>query len=114
VLRLAATGRREVMKTVIIIGSDQLEKEHVRALLQAIRDCEMANFPDKNYTVSVEVPELTSEVCKGILMGIKPGFKHGPMIFKRRERDSYGSKTVRNERRNMGRVVRPDKRPGMR
>lgn len=71
------------MKTVIVIGSDQLEKEHVRQILQAIRDCEIANFPDKEYTVSVEVPELSTDVCTEILTGIKPGFKYGPMVFKR-------------------------------
>jgi hypothetical protein len=102
------------VKAAVHISSEQLNKEDIRALLQSIRDCETQNFPGKVISIIVEVPELTSEVCKDILTGIKPGFKHGPMIFKRRERDSYGSKTVRNERRNMGRVVRPDKRPGMR
>ncbi len=74
------------MRTVLIIDSDQFVKEDVRALLQAVRDCEQANFPDKQLNISVEVPWLSVDVVQELLTGIKPPFKHGPMIFKRRDR----------------------------
>lgn len=73
------------MKTVIVIGSDEFGKEHVRALLQAFRDCELANFPDKQISIRVYVPELTNDVVKEILTSIKPPFRYGPMVFKVKE-----------------------------
>ncbi len=73
------------MKTVLMIGSDQLETEHVRALLQAIRDCEMANFPDKEISIRVEVPELTSDVVTELLASVRPPFEYGPILFRHPE-----------------------------
>lgn len=72
------------MKTVIMISSEQLGKEHVGALLQAVRDCEQAHFPDKEISIRVEVPELSADVVKEILSGVTPPFKYGPVIFKTR------------------------------
>jgi hypothetical protein len=74
------------MKTVIRIGSDQLDKGDIAALMQAIRDCELANFPAKEINIMVEVPELSVDVMRAILTNIKPPFTHGPMVFKRQER----------------------------
>lgn len=71
------------MKSAVHISSEQLDTEDIRALLQAVRDCEKANFPDKVISIIVEVPELTSDVCKELLTSIKPPFDYGPMIFKR-------------------------------
>jgi len=71
------------MKTTIHLQSDRLNKEDVRALLQAIRLCEMATFPDKKIRILVEVPELTTAETNEILKSIKPSFKYGPEIFHR-------------------------------
>jgi hypothetical protein len=40
------------MITNLSVKSKHLNAEDLRALLQAIRDCEMANFPDKEIHVS--------------------------------------------------------------
>jgi len=70
------------MKVNFSIKSDQLNKEDIRALLQAIRDCEMATFPEKEIYVSVEAPDMTSEDMTDILTSIKPPYSYGPVIFK--------------------------------
>lgn len=77
------------MQTAINISSNQLSTEDLRALLQSIRDCEVANFPDKFISIFVEVPELTSDVLQEILTKIQPPFKYGPMVFKSNAR-SWG------------------------
>ena len=69
------------MKVNISIRSDQLSIEDLRALLQAVRDCEQATFPDKQVHVFIEVPELDMAECTEILMSTKPPFKYGPVIF---------------------------------
>lgn len=71
------------MKTNIQVQSDQLSKEDVRTLLQAIRLCERANFPDKEILILVEVPELTATETEEILKNIKPAYKYGPLIFRK-------------------------------
>jgi hypothetical protein len=70
------------MKTTILSQSDQLNKEDVRSLLQAIRLCEMATFPNKEIYIKVEVPDLTADETNEILQSIKPPFKWGPKIIK--------------------------------
>jgi hypothetical protein len=70
------------MKIAIHLHSDQLNKDDVRALLQAIRLCEKATFPDKEIRILVEVPELTVAETKEIMMSIKPPYKYGLEIFK--------------------------------
>ena len=70
------------MKTTIHLQSDQLNKEDVRTLLQAIRLCEMVTFPDKEIRIPVEVPELTTAETTEILKSIKPPYKYGPEVFK--------------------------------
>jgi len=74
------------MKVNLSIQSDQLNKEDLCALLQAIRDCEMATFPDKWIYVSAEAPELSADEMTEILMSIKPPYNHGPVTFKYKER----------------------------
>ena len=76
---------------VVSIKSDQLTKEDLRALLQAIRDCEMATFPDKEIYVLAEAPELSSDDMTDILTSIKPPYDYGPVIFKFRDKDSESS-----------------------
>jgi len=58
----------------ISVRSDQLDKEDVRALLQAIRDCERETFPDKEIFVSCEVPMMNREDLMNILDSIRPPF----------------------------------------
>ncbi len=75
------------MKVNMSIKSDQLNKEDLRALLQAVRDCEMATFPNKGIYVSAEVPELSSDDMTDILTSIKPPYNYGPVIFKYKKRE---------------------------
>jgi len=70
------------MRTNTSIKSEELNKEDLRALLQAIRDCEMAAFPQKHIYVTVEAPDMTSEDMTEILTSIKPSYDYGPVIFK--------------------------------
>lgn len=70
------------MRVNLSIKSEQLNKEDLRALLQTIRDCEMATFPDKEIYVSAEAPELSTEEMTEILTSIKPPYNYGPVIFK--------------------------------
>jgi len=70
------------MKVNVSIKSDQLTKEDLRALLQAIRDCEMTTFPNKEIYVSAEVPELSEGDTLEILTSIKPPYNYGPVIFR--------------------------------
>ena len=75
------------MRIVVSIKSDQLTKEDLRALLQAIRDCEMATFPNKEIYISAEAPDLRSEDMTDILTSIKPPYDYGPVIFKFRDKE---------------------------
>ncbi len=72
------------MKNVkLTIESQQLTREELRTLIQAIRTCEQASFPDKEIFMLIEVPELSKEECHEILASIKPPYKHGPTIIVR-------------------------------
>jgi len=75
------------LKVNMSIKSDQLNKEDLRALLQAVRDCEMATFPQKHIYVTVEAPDMTSEDMTEILTSIKPPYDYGPVIFKYRDKE---------------------------
>ena len=75
------------MKVNLSVKSDQLNKEDLRALLQAIRDCEMATFPGKEIYVSAEAPELTTDEMTGIVTSIKPPYNYGPVVFKYEEKE---------------------------
>ncbi|GAI27216.1 unnamed protein product [marine sediment metagenome] len=79
------------MKINLSVKSDQLNKEDLRALLQAIRDCEMATFPDKEVYVSAEAPELSTDEMTEILTSIKPPYTYGPVIFKYVEKEAVTS-----------------------
>jgi len=69
------------MKTNIVIFSDELTKEDIQLLLQAIRDCEQKSFQDKEMGIAVFVPSLTNDECSEIIRGMKPPFKHGPIAL---------------------------------
>ena len=75
------------MKVNLSVKSDQLNKEDLRALLQAIRDCELATFPDKEIYVYAEAPELSTDEMTEILTSIKPPYDYGPVIFKFKEEE---------------------------
>ncbi|MBA7670191.1 hypothetical protein ES703_78336 [subsurface metagenome] len=79
------------MKVNLSVKSDQLNKEDLRALLQAIRDCEMATFPDKEIYVAAEAPELSTDEMTEILTSIKPPYNYGPVIFKYAEKEGVTS-----------------------
>lgn len=70
------------MKVNVQVKSEQLKKEDLRLLLQAIRDCEQKNFKDKEIFIGAEVPDLTADEMGEILKSIKPPFTYGPVIFK--------------------------------
>jgi|GEM_PF-1534207 hypothetical protein len=66
----------------IIVYSEELSREDIQALLQAIRDCEQKNFPDKAIGIFAVIPFLNSAECTEVLKSIKPPFIGGePMIF---------------------------------
>jgi len=71
------------MKVKLSLTSDQLDKEDIRALLQAIRSCEMATFPEKEIYIMVEVPDLSEDETGEIFRSIKPPYGLGPFSFKR-------------------------------
>jgi len=73
------------MKVDISIKSDQLNVEDLRALLQAVRDCEMSTFPEKEIYISVEAPDMSESDMTDILTSIKPPYDYGPVIFKYRD-----------------------------
>ena len=68
------------MKVNVSVRSEQLNKEDVRALLQAIRDCEKANFPDKEIAITCVVPEMQVEDLTYVLESIKPPFAFRSML----------------------------------
>lgn len=70
------------MKVNVQVKSEQLTKEDLRLLLQAIRDCEQKNFKDKEIFIGVEAPDLTIDEMSEILKGITPPYNCGPVIFK--------------------------------
>jgi hypothetical protein len=69
------------MLTAVIVRSEELDKDDVRALLQAIRDCEMSNFAEKAITITVHAPALSQEESTEILTSIEPPYEIGPFIF---------------------------------
>jgi hypothetical protein len=58
----------------IILMSDELSKDDIQKLIQAIRDCEQKYFREKGLGVFLFVPTLTSEECSEILKSIQPPF----------------------------------------
>lgn len=69
------------METTVKIKSDQLNKEDLRNLLQAVRLCEMANFPNKEIRIFIEGPELTTGEMNEILKSMKPPYRWGPKVI---------------------------------
>lgn len=65
----------------VIIRSQQLTREELLQLIQSIRACEQKSFPDKEISILLEVPELSSSECQEIRASIKPPYKYGPWII---------------------------------
>jgi len=70
------------MKVNVQVKSEQLTKDDLLLLLQAVRDCEQQNFKEKEIFISAEAPDLTTDEMGEILERIKPPFTYGPVIFK--------------------------------
>ena len=68
------------MKVKLTLESKELTKEELRCLIQSIRDCEIKYFPNKEISIWVEVPDLSTEECAEILASIKPPYKYGPSV----------------------------------
>jgi hypothetical protein len=73
------------MKTIILLWSEELTKEDLRLLFQAIRDCEQANFPEKLIGIFASADDLTTAECEEIIGSIKPPFKYGPRVFGKKQ-----------------------------
>ena len=71
---------RNNMEVKVTIQSKALSKEELRCLLQSIRDCEQEFFPDREISIWIEVPELTTVECTEILTSIRPPYKYGPSV----------------------------------
>lgn len=72
------------MRVKVTIQSQQLSKEELQLLIQAVRDCEQRSFPEKEIRIWIEVPELTVEECAEILDSIKPPYKYGTTLWVKR------------------------------
>ncbi|KKL86293.1 hypothetical protein LCGC14_1946170 [marine sediment metagenome] len=78
------------MNIHLTISSEQLTKQDLQRLIQAIRDCEQECFPDKEISIWIEAPELSAPECEQILDSIKPPYKYryGPFhVASSAERD---------------------------
>ena len=71
------------MKVKLTLESKELTKEELRCLIQSIRDCEIKYFPNKEISIWVEVPDLSTEECTEILASIKPPYGRGPIVLRR-------------------------------
>jgi len=69
------------MEVKLTLITQQLTREELRQLLQSIRDCEQASFPDKEISIWIEVLELSHSECAEILTSIKPPYEFGPQII---------------------------------
>ena len=69
------------MKINIVVYSDDLTRDDVALLLQAIRDCEQKLFPQKEIGIFLFAPALTTSAATEIVAGIKPPFAHGPFAL---------------------------------
>lgn len=65
----------------VILYSEDLSKDDLQKLLQAIRDCEQQNFPSKVLGVFVFTPEMSSDECREILQSIVPPYAKGPLVM---------------------------------
>lgn len=70
------------MKIKLTIKSDELDKDDLRALLQAIRTIEQTAFKEKKIYVSCEAPDMPTKDMAEVLSKIDPPYDYGPVIFK--------------------------------
>ena len=71
------------MRVKVTIQSDELSRDDLQALLQAIRDCEQRFFKDKQIWVRVDAPDLSSAEMTEVLTSINPPYEYGPVIIGR-------------------------------
>ncbi|GAH26775.1 unnamed protein product [marine sediment metagenome] len=64
----------EAIRVKVTIQSNQLSKEDLQLLIQAIRDCEQKSFPDREIYIWIDVPELATAEATEILTSIKPPY----------------------------------------
>ena len=72
------------MRIKVTIQSDDLSRDNLRALLQAVRDCEQRIFKEKQIWVWVDAPDLSSTEMAEVLTSISPPYEYGPVIIDRR------------------------------
>lgn len=60
------------MKSRIVIESEELSKEDLRAILQVIRTTEHKFFPDKNIFIMLDTPELSLKEATDLLASLNP------------------------------------------
>lgn len=70
------------MRINLSIKSDELDKDDLRALLQALRTIEQTAFKDKKIFISCEAPDMSNEDMAEVLCSIRPSYNYGPVIFK--------------------------------
>lgn len=75
---------RDMIRVKVTIQSDELSKDDLRALLQAIRDCEQRFFKEKRIWVRVDAPDLGSSEMNEVLTSVNPPYEYGPIIINRR------------------------------
>ena len=71
------------MRVKVTIQSNELSRDDLQALLQAIRDCEQRFFKDKQIWVRVDAPDLSSAEMTEVLTSINPPYEYGPVIIDR-------------------------------
>ena len=78
------------MRVKVTIQSSEFSKDDLRALLQAIRDCEQRFFKEKQIWVRVDVPDLSSTEMTEVLTSISPPYEYGPVIIGRGPDEAAG------------------------
>jgi len=71
------------LETKILIESRQLSKEELRVILQVIRTTEQKIFPEKELSIVVMAPDLTTQEMLELLDSINPPLRYGPVVFSR-------------------------------
>lgn len=83
-------GERTGMRIKVTIQSDEITQDDLRALLQAVRDCEQRFFKEKRIWIRVDAPELSYTEMTGVLTSIRSPYDYGPVVIKRKENEEAG------------------------
>jgi len=71
------------MRVKVTIQSKELTRDDLRALLQAVRDCEQRFFKEKQIWVRVDAPDLSRTEMTEVLTSISPPYEYGPVVIDR-------------------------------